>query len=239
MRYDDETFETFEDHDYDELASEELPPTAAGLRGKLLTLGYDDDAVGLIVRATAHQRHQARVQATIDAVLAAADGDERLAAQILRLDLDTPRTRRFTWAAGLGTGRWHANDGAAWRGAAEQAYKDIGGDWKLDCAAVHAIVKRCESKEDVELCLQWAERAIVYAAVGRAGGTENGFEWYGRRIRDKVYGAGTFATLAARLRDVCKYKIRALEERERAKVEHDEEQSAQEPTTTRPRKVLR
>ena len=167
MSYDDETLTTFEDHDYDELASEDLPPTAAGLRERLQAMGYDDDAVALIVRATAHKRHQCRVNATLEAVLAAAGGDEALAAQLLRLDLDTPRTGRFSWAAGLGTGRWHANDGAAYRAAAEEAYKRLSGDWRLDCVAVGAILSPEEAFENAHFKARGMQVEVEHPELGR------------------------------------------------------------------------
>src|SRR5690606_29811356 len=106
-----------------------------------------DDAVELIRRATAPERHKQRVNATVDAALTAvleiySSPDLelrrvtpfvcRLAATLIALDVngtggrynaggDFAATARMSWARALGKGRRQASDGAAWMAAAADA----------------------------------------------------------------------------------------------------------------------
>src|SRR5690606_5177602 len=106
-----------------------------------------EDSVELIRRATAAERHLARVNATIDAALSAVleiytspDLDVRrvtpfvcrMAATLIALDRNgtggrygagggSAATDRMSWARALGKGRRQASDGSAWLAAAADA----------------------------------------------------------------------------------------------------------------------
>ena len=111
--------------------------TAAALRAQLESAGVDPALTALALRATAHTRHTTRVWLTQSAALqSAADGDPlglddrarwAKAWALVQLDLagvggppggPGAATRRMEWAQSLGTARWHAADGGAWRAAA-------------------------------------------------------------------------------------------------------------------------
>lgn len=94
----------------------------------------------LIWRAGAPARHQQRVERTKAAALEAAGGDTPLAIILLSLDLhgvggklgvSGGATRRLLHG-GLGSGRWNAGDGAAYRAAAESALVELINNWAGD-----------------------------------------------------------------------------------------------------------
>ena len=88
-----------------------------------------------IIAAHGAERHASRVAATRAAARAWLERDESEASDreieiLIHLDLggvggrggyEGGATRRIPYAATLGSGRWHACDGAAWRAAAEAA----------------------------------------------------------------------------------------------------------------------
>jgi len=112
-----------------------------------LPAGLSEDSVDLIRRATAPERHERRIQATIDAALKAvleiySSPDLelrrvtpfvcRMAATLIALDRNGTggrygaggggaATDRMSWARELGKGRRQASDGPAWMAAAADA----------------------------------------------------------------------------------------------------------------------
>jgi len=122
-------------------------PTWAELEGTLPE-GLSPATRETIKKATAPERHRARVDATIAAAQAGADAawarvdvkptqEQRagLTCMLVTLDLSGPRwraalggpgtTMRMSWASGLGKGRWLATDGDAYRAAAEEAERAL------------------------------------------------------------------------------------------------------------------
>jgi len=114
---------------------------ATSIYGRVVTtgdyreLGYwagldDGPALQLCVEAGASWRNNLRVEATLETALAAAGNRCRLTAAFL-LTLDVRgvggemglggASARMPWARGLGSGRWHATDGEAYKSAALQA----------------------------------------------------------------------------------------------------------------------
>lgn len=95
--------------------------------------GISDETLELIRRATAQQRHEARVKAARQAALQELP-DPQLAGVLCVLEehghggpwgagsfLGLRATLRAAWARGLGSGRAHAGDGSAWDAAIRDA----------------------------------------------------------------------------------------------------------------------
>jgi hypothetical protein len=102
--------------------------------------GLSEEALEIVRRATAQQRHEARITAARQAAIEATD-DFRLAGVLCALEANGhggplgmgdhlgPRaTLRAEWARGLGSGRANARDGQAWdaaiRAAAQEMLRD-------------------------------------------------------------------------------------------------------------------
>jgi len=109
--------------------------TAKQTREDFLASGLSAAATELLVKASAYQRHAARVQATLDA---AVDAVGCFAPWAILLDLHGTNgafgsggrgsaSQRNPVFADLGKGRWQASDGAAYRAAARDAYYAITG----------------------------------------------------------------------------------------------------------------
>jgi len=99
--------------------------------------GLSEETVEIVRRATAQQRHEARVEATRQAALDAVH-DFRLAGVLCMLEvnghggplgmgghLGLRATLRAQWARGLGSGRAQAGDGPAWDEAIRAAAHDL------------------------------------------------------------------------------------------------------------------
>ena len=107
-----------------------------------LGLPAEGPATELARRVTAPARHEARIAATIAAATDAACSAAAVGAAALILAdlvgeggplgcgflLGTGRTARAGWAAGLGSGRWQAADGEAYRAAARAALSALAVD---------------------------------------------------------------------------------------------------------------
>ncbi|MBK9418851.1 MAG: hypothetical protein IPN62_16610 [Flavobacteriales bacterium] len=109
--------------------------TAKKAREDFLAMGLSASATDLLVKAEGHQRHAARVQATLDA---AVDAVGCFAPWAIMLDLHGTNgafgsggrgsaSQRNPVFADLGKGRWQASDGQAYRAAARDAYYTITG----------------------------------------------------------------------------------------------------------------
>lgn len=98
---------------------------------------WPETAQQLHLARTGAERHAARVLATKQAAsrwvttgthptYEEAEREEAaLAAALLVLDLRSKHSQRMQWASKLGTGRWQANDGGAWKAAAEDALLEL------------------------------------------------------------------------------------------------------------------
>lgn len=123
-------------------------PTWETLRQQAADAGLSYTAQELLRKRTARDRHQARVAATLEAAVVAISGDCLpatywqwcLVAALLAIDLNgvggpsgcghaegTGATVRMRFFAGLGSSRWHARDGGAYRAATEEA---IAASWR-------------------------------------------------------------------------------------------------------------
>ena len=119
-------------------------------RSALEQLGVAGAALELVLKCTAPARHMARVNATVAAAMAAADGSAPQAAILVASDLvgqggqrgwgalsagwGMAQSARAPWAAGLGSGRWQAADGAAYRAAGQAAFLALAGGCQLGIA---------------------------------------------------------------------------------------------------------
>jgi hypothetical protein len=120
----------------DTIKEKTVTPTWKELRESLGD-GISDETLELIRRATAQQRHEARIMAARQAALEATD-DLRLAGVLCALEanghggplemgrhLGARATLRAEWARGLGSGRANARDGQAWNAAIRAAAQEM------------------------------------------------------------------------------------------------------------------
>lgn len=123
------------------------------------------------VNATGDVRHRARVEATRAALTHALGGLEtsdgrRQALALLRVDLFLRGRRRCHWSSRLGTGRWNADDAAAWRAAAvtlaAELFADVGDPTVWDfCMACEEMGSTEDERLIVIYCFEQVQRACA------------------------------------------------------------------------------